>query len=138
MFDIKSNNTLSSKKKYYLADLSIYYALNTDNRINYGPVLENILYNYLISKGYALSVGKIGKLEVDFIARYGYEDYFYLQVSKNIDDEKTETREYKTFYEIKDMYPRYLFVMDLVLQKNVNGIKNINIIDFIANNEELV
>ncbi len=37
-------------KKYYLADLSIYFALNTDNRINYGPVLENVLYSYLKSK----------------------------------------------------------------------------------------
>lgn len=104
-------------KKYYLADLSIYYALNTDNRINYGPVLENVLHNYLISKGYKLSVGKIGKLEVDFIARYGNEDYFYIQISKNIDDKKTSEREYKPFYEIKDMYPRYLFIMDLIFQK---------------------
>lgn len=137
-FDIKSKKSLKGEKKYYLADLSIYYAFNTDNRINYGPVLENILHNYLISKGYKLSVGRIGKLEIDFIARYGTEDYFYLQVSKNIDDEKTENREYKPFYEIKDMYPRYLFVLDIILQRNVNGIKNINIAKFIANNENLV
>ena len=41
-FDIKSKQVLKGEKKYYLADLSIYYSLNTDNRINYGPVLENI------------------------------------------------------------------------------------------------
>ena len=45
-FDIKSKTSLSGEKKYYLADLSIYFLYNTDNRINYGPVLENILYNY--------------------------------------------------------------------------------------------
>lgn len=137
-FDIKAKKVLNGERKYYLADLSIYYALNTGNRINYGPVLENVLHNYLISKGYSLSVGKIGKLEVEFIARYGFEDYFYLQVSKNIEDEKTQLREYRPFYEIRDMYPRYLFVMDLILQKNVEGIKNVNIVKFISNNEDLI
>ena len=136
-FDIKSKTSLSGEKKYYLADLSIYFLYNTDNRINYGPVLENILYNYLKSKDYELSVGKIGKLECDFIARKGIENYYYIQVSKNIDEEKTMNREYKPFYEIRDMYPRYLFLLDIIFQKNVDGIHNVNIVDFIKNNEEL-
>ncbi|MBR3697002.1 MAG: ATP-binding protein [Clostridia bacterium] len=137
-FDIKSKEVLKGERKYYLADLSIYYALNTDARINYGPVLENVLHNYLLSKDYSLSVGKIGKFECDFIARKGIEDYFYIQVSKNIDDEKTEEREYRPFYKIEDMYPRFLFVLDMVLQKNVNGVRNVNIVDFIYNNLELI
>lgn len=53
------------------------------NRINYRPVLEDILHNYLLSKNYSLSVGRIGKLECDFIARQGLENYYYLQVSIN-------------------------------------------------------
>ena len=65
------------------------------------------------------------------------EEYFYIQVSKNIDDEKTEEREYRPFYKIEDMYPRFLFVLDMVLQKNVNGVRNVNIVDFIYNNLEL-
>lgn len=137
LFDIKSKQTLKGEKKYYLADLSIYYALNTDNRINYGPVLENVLYSYLKSKNYSLSVGKIGNLECDFIARHGIDNYYYIQISKNIDDEKTKEREYKPFYEIKEMYPRYLFVADIIFQKNIDGINNVNIIDFIKNNEDL-
>ena len=64
-------------------------------------------------------------------------EYFYIQVSKNIDDEKTEKREYKPFYEIKEMYPRYLFVLDLILKKNINGINNVNIVEFILNDEDL-
>lgn len=137
LFDIKSKKVLDGEKKYYLADLSIYFALNTDNRINYGPVLENTLFSYLKSKNYCLSVGKIGNLECDFIARRGIDEYFYIQVSKNIDDKKTEEREYKPFYEIKELYPRYLFVLDLILQKNINGINNVNIVDFIYNKEDL-
>lgn len=136
-FDIKSKISLYGEKKYYLADLSIYFLYNTDNRINYGPVLENILHNYLISKGYSLSVGKIGKLEVDFIARYQNDNYFYIQVSKNIDDDKTAEREYRPFYDIKDMYPRYLFLLDLIIKDNIDGIKNVNIAKFIANNQDL-
>ena len=90
-----------------------------------------------MSKDYSLSVGKIGKLECDFIARKGDEKYYYIQVSKNIDDEKTQKREYKPFYEIKDMYPRYLFLMDFVLKNNVDGINNVNIVDFIIDNKDL-
>lgn len=137
LFDIKSKKVLDGEKKYYLADLSIYFALNTDNRLNYGPVLENVLYSYLKSKGYSLSVGRIGKLECDFIVRRGIDEYFYIQVTKNIDDEKTEEREYRPFYEIKEMYPRYLFVLDLILQKNISGINNVNIVDFIYNKADL-
>ena len=136
-FDIKSKTSLSGEKKYYLADLSIYFLYNTDNRINYGPVLENILYNYLVSKGYKLSVGKIGKLEVDFIARYNNDEYFYIQVSKNIESEITEKREYRPFYEIRDMYPRYLFLLDFIFKNNVDGIRNVNIAKFISENKDL-
>ena len=136
-FDIKSKTSLSGEKKYYLADLSIYFLYNTDNRINYGTVLENILYNYLVSKGYKLSVGKIGKLEVDFIARYNNDEYFYIQVSKNIESEITEKREYRPFYEIRDMYPRYLFLLDFIFKNNVDGIRNVNIAKFISENKDL-
>ena len=136
LFDIKSKMVLKGEKKYYLADFSIYYTLNTDNRISYGPMLENIVYNYLKSKNYNLSVGKIGKLECDFIARKDFDKYFYIQVSKTIADEKVEEREYKPFYEIKNMYPKYLFTSDVLLQ-NRDGVINVNIADFIYNNKEL-
>ena len=89
LFDIKSKSVLKGEKKYYLADLSIYYSQNTDNRINYGPVLENVMYSYLKSKNYKLSVGYIGKLECDFIARANYDDYYYIQISKDKKEERT-------------------------------------------------
>ena len=136
LFDIKSKMVLKGEKKFYLADFSIYYTLNTDNRISYGTMLENIVYNYLKSKNYNLSVGKIGKLECDFIARKDFDKYFYIQVSKTIADEKVEEREYKPFYEIKNMYPKYLFTSDVLLQDR-DGVINVNIADFIYNNKEL-
>lgn len=136
LFDIKSKSVLKGEKKYYLADLSIYYSQNTDNRINYGPVLENIMYSYLKSKNYKLSVGYIGKFECDFIARINYDDYYYIQVSKDISNKDTEEREYRPFYMIKELYPRYLFTMDMLLQKR-DGVNHVNIVDFIYNNKIL-
>lgn len=136
LFDIKSKSVLKGEKKYYLADLSIYYSQNTDNRINYGPVLENVMYSYLKSKNYKLSVGYIGKLECDFIARANYDDYYYIQVSKDISNKDTEEREYRPFYMIKELYPRYLFTMDMLLQKR-DGVNHVNIVNFIYNNKNL-
>ena len=136
LFDIKSKSVLKGEKKYYLADLSIYYSQNTDNRINYGPVLENVIFSYLKSKNYKLSVGYIGKLECDFIAKKNYDDYYYIQVSKDISNKETEEREYKPFYMIKELYPRYLFTMDILLQKR-DGVNHVNIVDFIYNNKNL-
>lgn len=136
LFDIKSKSVLKGEKKYYLADLSIYYSQNTDNIINYWPVLENVMYSYLKSKNYKLAVGYIGKLECDFIARANYDDYYYIQISKDISDKDTEEREYRPFYMIKELYPRYLFTMDMLLQKR-DGVKHENIVDFIYNNKIL-
>lgn len=77
-FDMKSKRSLSGEKKYYLADLSFYYAENTDNKINYGPLLENIVYIYAKSLDYSVSVGRFGKFECDFIVRGTNMQYAYI------------------------------------------------------------
>ena len=130
-FDMKSKRSLSSEQKYYLADLSLYFITNTDNRINYGPVLENIIYLYLRTKGYIVSVGKIGKLECDFIIRNNNMEYAYIQVAMTIlNSKETEDREYTCLEKIKDNYPKYVITKNDLLQHR-NGIKHINIVDFI-------
>lgn len=134
-FDIKSKKSLRGEQKYYLADLSIYFSRNVDARINYGPVLENIVYTYLFAKGYKVSVGRIGTLECDFITRI-QDEYRYVQVAMTIMDEKTEHREYAPFTKIRDNYPKYLLTMDTLLQKR-DGVIHKNITDFIARDENL-
>ena len=129
-FDLKSKQSMKTEQKYYLADLSIYYSMNVDGRINYGPVLENILFCYLKSKGYKLSVGKIGNLECDFIVRQNTDDYFYIQVAMTIAEQSTEEREYRPFMQIRDNFPKYLFTTDTLLQKR-DGILHLIMIDFI-------
>ena len=129
-FDMKSKKALSGEKKYYLADLSFYFAQNTDNRINYGPVLENIVYIYARSLDYSVSVGRIGKLECDFILRSIENDYSYVQVAYTImQSEDTENREYRPLERIKDNYSKYVVTTDYMLQKR-NGIKHINLMEF--------
>ena len=131
-FDMKSRRSLSGEKKYYLSDLSFYYALNTDNRIHFGPVLENIVYTYAESLEYSVSVGRIGKLECDFILRDNEMNYSYVQVAYTIlESSETEDREYHALESITgDNYPRYLLTTDAFLQKR-NGIVHANLIDFI-------
>ena len=134
-FDLRSKKSLRGEEKYYLADLSIYYSRNTDTRINYGPVLENIMYTYLRAKEYAMSVGRIGTLECDFITRKR-DIYQYIQVAMTIMDKATEDREYKPFLMIKDNYPKYLFTLDQLLQKR-DGIEHCNMLEFISQDKEL-
>lgn len=133
-FDMKSKKSLSGEKKYYVSDLSFYFSLNTDNKINYGPVLENIVYFYAKSQGYSISVGRIGKLECDFILRDHKMNYAYVQVAYTIAlSKKTEDREYKSLESIRDNYPKYVMTTDYLLQ-NRSGIKHVNLIDFIISN----
>lgn len=134
-FDLRSKKSLRNDQKYYLADLGIYFANNVDIRINYGPILENILYTYLSSKGYKLSIGRIGTLECDFITRKNLT-YHYIQVATSIADKNVEDREYNVFYKIKDNYPKYLFTLDPILQQR-EGIIHQNLIDFITGNNDL-
>ncbi|MBR4183640.1 MAG: ATP-binding protein [Lachnospiraceae bacterium] len=141
-FDMKSRKSLKGEEKYYLSDLSFYFANNTDNRIEYGPVLENIIYNYAKSRGYEISVGRIGKLEVDFILRDMDMNYSYVQVARYIDNDNidengknlTEEREYRPLEQARDGYPKYVMTLDRLLQKR-SGVHHKNIITFIRNGE---
>ena len=133
-FDLKSKRSLQGEKKYYLSDLGFFFAENTDNRVNYGPVLENIVFVYARSKDYSVSVGRIGKLECDFILRDTDLSYSYVQVDYTISNRETEDREYRSLENIKDNYPKYVMTTDYLLQKR-SGIAHMNLIDFIKSGQ---
>jgi len=135
-FDMKSRKSLSGEKKYYISDLSFYYTLNTDNQIHYGPVLENILYFYARSLNNSVSVGRIGKLECDFLIRNQSLDYSYVQVAYTIlASKETEDREYRPLEMIRDNYPKYVMTTDYLLQHR-NGINHVNLIDFMKGEKQ--
>lgn len=126
-FDLKSRRSISGEQKYYLADLGFYFAMNTDNRIHYDSVLENIIYIYAKAKGYAVSVGRIGKLECDFILRSPSMQYSYVQVCMTMQNStETEDREYRPLEAIRDNYPKYVVTRNDLIQER-NGIIHGNI-----------
>lgn len=133
-FDLKSKKSIAGEKKYYLSDLGFYYATNTDNRINYGPVMENVAFVYARSNDYSVSIGRIGKLECDFIIRKDL-DYSYLQICMTIMSSKeTEEREYRPLETIKDNYPKYVLTRSDPIQHR-NGIIHKNMPNFMKNGE---
>ncbi len=136
-FDMNSRKALLGEKKYYLSDLSFYYATRTDRRINYGPVLENIVHNYALTHDYSVSVGRFGKFECDFILRSKENNYAYVQVAYRIlDSLETEEREYRPLEMIRsDNYPRYIMTTDELLQKR-NGIKHVNLMEFMKEEKD--
>ena len=129
-FDMKSKKSIGGQIKHYLSDLSFYFALNTNNALNFGPSLENIAYIYARHLDYSVSVGRYGNLECDFILRNASNEYAYVQVSYVMaGNEKTEEREYRPLEKIKDNYPKYILTMD-PLQQQRNGIQHHNVADF--------
>ena len=129
-FDLKSRRSIGGEQKFYLSDLGFYFATNTDNRINFGPTLENIVYIYARAHGYSVSIGRIGALECDFIFRRGDADYAYAQVAMTITaDKATEDREYNSREKIRDNYPKFVLTRNDIIQRR-NGIIHENLPDF--------
>ena len=129
-FDLKSRRSIGGEQKFYLSDLGFYFATNTDNRINYGPVLENAVYVYARTHGCSVSIGRIGALECDFIFRHGDADYAYAQVAMTIMAGKaTENREYAPLEKIRDNYPKFVLTRNDPIQRR-NGIIHENLPDF--------
>lgn len=141
-FDLKSKKSLRREQKYYLSDLAIYFAMNTDNRLSYGPSLENMVYLYLASQDYQISIGKIDKLECDFITRNTSGDYAYIQVTYTMQGEdikateRIKEREYRPFRKIRDGYPRYIVSLDRFRDQQ-EGVHHINAIDLFLGKEKI-
>ena len=129
-FDIKGKMYLKTLEKYYVVDTGIRNELLSFKDGDYGHMLENLVYLELLRRGYDVSVGKIDNLEVDFIAQ-NYDEKIYYQVSASILDENTKKRELNPFDHIPDHYEKVILTMDRTPIKDFNGIKNINIIDFL-------
>ncbi len=96
-----------------------------------------MLFVYLKTQGLRISVGRIGKLECDFIVRKR-EDYAYIQVSMTIADRNVEEREYRPFSKIKMPTPVIFFTLDPLLQKKRDGVKHLNLLQFLEEQGEIL
>lgn len=129
-FDIKGKQYLQSGEKYYATDVTMRYALLGRRNIDAGHILENIVYLELIRRGYKVYIGKTGEKEVDFVAE-NKEGFTYFQVAYTTREAETLTRELKPLQEIKDHYPKYILTMDLDPKADYDGIKKINVLDWL-------
>lgn len=129
-YDIKGKQYLMSGAKYYVADIGLRYFLLGTKPTDIGHILENIVYLELLRRGYEVHIGKVGDAEVDFIA-INSEGQEYYQVAQTVMDEQTLKRELSSLDSIKDHNPKYLLTMDFMPLTSYNGIKQINIIEWL-------
>lgn len=128
--DIKSKNILKTLGKYYIADTGLRNIILGFRNIDEGHLLKNVIYLELLRRGYKVSIGKTLDYEVDFVAENVNEKKYY-QVSQSIKDEKVKMRELRSLKSISDNYEKTILTMDKTINNDYNGIKVVNIIDFL-------
>jgi len=128
-YDIRGKRILTRADKYYLTDLGLSKINNTGFKTEIGALIENIIYNELIHRGYDVYVGKTPKGEIDFIVMDGTERSYY-QVTYLLTDEEVLRREFGAFDSVDDNFPKYVLSMDKY-DFSRDGIKHVNIIDFL-------
>lgn len=134
-YDLKGRKSLLLYFKTYLADVA-FKSLSSQNpkSMDYGALLENIVYKELIARGYSVSVGKYKNYEIDFIIRKG-ESVAYIQVCYLLGNpsESTFQREVRPLQMIRDNYPKFILSMD-PLPNDYYGIKCLRVVeDFLLN-----
>ena len=131
-YDIKGKQYLKTGDKYYVADIGLRYALLGTKKADMGHILENVVFLELYRRGYEIHIGKVGNAEVDFIA-IGDEGEEYYQVAYTVIDTDGSTlrRELASLEAIKDHNPKYLLTMDNTPFTSYNGIKQVNVLDWL-------
>ncbi len=132
-YDIHRKAILKTLNKYYVTDLGIAQIKNNNSHFKNYLILENIVYNELIIKGYNVYIGKTKDGEIDFIAQKDKETK-YIQVSYELSSDSVIHREFSAFHFVDDNHPKYVISLDKE-DFSRNGIKHLNLIDFLMKNE---
>ena len=135
IFDVKGKNLLARDYKYYVVDSGLRsYLLGKKADSDMGHILENIVYLELLRRGYKVYVGKVDDLEVDFVAE-NRDGLRYYQVALTVRDEKVLERELRSLQKTGDHYPKTLLTLDMDLETDYDGIKKINVVDWLLSGE---
>ena len=129
--DLIGKKLLKTQQKYYLCDHGFHHATIQSNWIKQTHVLENIIYMELLRRGYEIKIGKIYDKEIDFLCEKD-GNKCYIQVCTLLINPDTIKREFGPLFKVKDQYDKYVFSMD-EHDMSYEGIKHVNIIDFLTN-----
>lgn len=127
--EVQGKKILAVNEKYYIADHGIREAVYGRNVKDIQQVLENIVCLELLRRGYTVTVGKAGNLEIDFVAERAAEK-IYVQVSYLLASEETVQREFGVYRHVRDNFPKYVLSMD-ELDFSQDGIRHMNVRDFL-------
>ena len=129
-FDIKGKENLHTMGKYDIVDMGLRnYLLGFRNRDS-GHAIENVVYFELLRRGYDVAIGKVDQAEVDFIATRA-DDKLYVQVTESMTNEDTRRRELAPLQKIKDNYEKIVLSLDTGMDTSYDGIKSLNLIDWL-------
>ena len=140
-YDIKGKEFLKTQEKYYAVDIGLrYYILGQSAGKDMGHILENIVYLELLRRGYEVYIGKFDDLEVDFVAKNSKNTYYY-QVALTTREASTDNspvldRELAPLKKINDNYSKYILTLDDDLEADYDGIKKINVIDWLLDDNQ--
>ena len=131
--DIRGKQILSTNEKYYISDHGIREAVLGGNMRDINLVLENIVYMEFLRRGFNVTVGRIGDREIDFVCTKR-DQKLYVQVAYLLASEDTVQREFSSFDNIRDNFPKYVISLD-EFDMSREGIKHQNIRDFLTAEE---
>ena len=130
-YDIRGKEVLKTLEKYYIVDTGIRNTILGFNNLDFGHIIENIVYFELLRRGYEVTVGKKDSLEIDFVATKSNDKKYY-QVTLSMMDENVKDRELKPLKDIRDNYEKTILTMDkLYADTSEDGIKIKYLIDFL-------
>ena len=128
--DIRKKSLLKTLGKYYISDTGIRNIILGFRNINEGHLLENVVYLELLRRGYRVNIGKSNDYEVDFVAE-NPNNIIYYQVTQTLLNEEVKNRKIRSLESINDNYEKVILTMDKSINKDYNGIKVINLIDWL-------
>lgn len=131
-FDIVGKQLLKANKKYYMVDLGIRNHILPRKYYDLGFSVENVVFFELLRRGCKVTIGKYQENEVDFVAEKRGE-FTYIQVTADMVSESTFDREMKPLYAIQDNYEKIVLTLDKLTVGNYDGIKVVNVIDWLLN-----
>jgi predicted AAA+ superfamily ATPase len=133
-YDLQGKEILKTQEKFFVSDPAMRYSVIGYTPDSIAAMLENIVYLELLRRGYDVHIGQLPGGEIDFVAAK-QENKIYIQITQQITSDKTENREYGRLLAIRDNYPKYVLRIDEFAGGNQNGIKSMNIADFLLSKE---